>query len=622
MANPARSPYVSSQSSFEDNVWRLDHIPPGNTKGDGRIDWSFAFPGGRRFTDPAFDHLRTTAKHFLLSLRSHPPSGRHARADSVLKQTFLVLRVLLRWMEGHGLARLATLDKATANRFLAAETNRRHHVTGLPLTSTTILRSLGLLNELWLQRSLLDDAPPEDLLDAEWVRKLHSPKGVGARQPYTPDEVVIPLLSAALRLIEQPAEDVIALRDLVQHHYDHALSKGYTRTHAGRQAVAATRCFVFATLPGEGMPWEAHPFCSTKRLRYLLDRVIDACFVLIAWLVGPRASEIVGLTFDCIEEHPAADGTETFTYLKGRIWKGVKPGGRQHRWPVPPPVVRAIRLMERLSEPMRQRTGRDELWLAMGSTGVIGPSPRIELGTKSLWLHRLNSGFATYIGLPDYHGQRWRLSTLQARRTFARMAAKRDRTGLDALRAHFGHINRAMTDRDYVGTDFDLKELVDRHALDETRTALEALITAPRLGGRAGRAITAKSQFRGRVVDAEVRTWVDHVLRETDMRLGTCDWGWCLYRRESAACLGGEEGPNPVLRTESVCAGCANFAVASRHRPVWEARRRRNNDLLASTDLDLDSRALAQARIAECDRIFSELDNSGPEVAKSVVARP
>ena len=41
-----------------------------------------------------------------------------------------------------------------------------------------------------------------------------------------------------------------------------------------------------------------------------------------------------------------------------------------------------------------------------------------------------------------------------------------------------------MTDRHYVGTDFDLKDLVDRHALDETRTALETLLTAPRPGNR------------------------------------------------------------------------------------------------------------------------------------------
>ncbi len=621
MVSPAQLPHVSSKSGFGDNVWRFDHILPGSVKGDGRIDWAFEFPVRRRFTDPDFDGLRTTAKHFLLSLRHYPPSGRPSRADHGLVRTFLALRTLLRWMEGQGLMRFAQLDRVTTNRFVASETDRRHHVTGEPLTATTISKSLKLVNDLWVQRSLLDDAPPEDPLDAEWAHKLRTPHAAGVGHPYTPDEIVVPLLAAAVRLTGQPAEDVIALRDQVQRHYDNAIGAGFGRTYAGRIAIKAARSFQFSTLPGEAAPWEA-PFTSTKRLRYLLDRVIDACFVLIAWLVGPRASEIVGLTCGCIKEHGAADGAETYHYLVGRIWKGAGPGGRQHRWPAPAPVVHAITLMERLSEPMRLRTGRDELWLAMGSTGVIGPTPRIELGSKAAWLGRLNTGFASYIKLPDYQGRRWHLSTIQGRKTFARMVAKRDRTGLDALRAHLGHIARAMTDRHYVGTDFDLKELVDRHALDETRTALEALLTAPRLGGRAGRAIAARSQFRGRVVDAEVRTWVGNVLHETDMRLGTCDWGWCLYRRESASCLGDEHGPNPVLRTHSVCTGCANFAVAQRHRPVWERRRQRNDDLLAFPDLDPDSRALAQVRIAECDRILLELDDPSPDTAAPAVAQP
>lgn len=620
MVSPTQLPHVSSKSDFGDNVWRFDHIPPGNVRGDGRIDWAFEFPGRLRFTDPDFDGLRNTAKHFLLSLRDHPPSERPSRADQGLTRTFIALRTLLRWMEEQGLTRFAGLDRVTTNRFLTSETDRRHHVTGQPLKATTILKSLRLVNELWMQRSLLDDAPPEDPLNAEWAHKLRKPRPVGAGHPYTPDEIVVPLLAAALRLIGQPAEDVIALRDQVQRHYDNAIGAGLGRTHAGRIAIKEASSFQFSTLPGEAAPWEA-PFTSTKRLRYLLDRVTDACFVLIAWMVGPRASEIVGLTCGCIEERAAADGAETYHYLVGRIWKAAGPGGRQHRWPAPAPVVNAITLMERLSEPMRLRTGRHELWLAMGSTGVMGPTPRIELGSKKTWLSRLNTGFASYIDLPNFQGNRWHLSTTQGRKTFARMVAKRDRTGLDALRAHLGHIARAMTDRHYVGTDFDLKELVDHHALDETRTALEALLTAPRLGGRAGRAIAARSQFRGRVIDAEVRTWVGNVLRETDMRLGTCDWGWCLYRRESASCLGDEHGPNPVLRTESICAGCANFAVAQRHRPVWERRRQRNNDLLAFPDLDSDSRTLAQARIAECDRILLELDNPGPDTAASSVAR-
>lgn len=51
------------------------------------------------------------------------------------------------------------------------------------------------------------------------------------------------------------------------------------------------------------------------------------------------------------------------------------------------------------------------------------------------------------------------------------------------------------------------------------------------------------------------------------------------------------------------------FAVTARHRPVWQARRDRNADLLGHPDLDPVSRQLAETRIAECDRILGELDH-------------
>ncbi len=603
--------YVSSRSAFADTVWTFDSLPPGTCASSGRVDWAFETSDGHHFDEPTFEALRATSKHFLLSLRNQPPAPFLPRADQSLVRTFHLLRTLLCWMHEQGVSRFADLEQAAAGRFIQAMADQHNRQTGQPLKPSTILRFKRLLNELWLQAPLLADALPESPLDPVQAGQLWPSHKTSCNPLYTPDEVVVPLFAAAQRLIGQPAEDVITVRDLVQQHYDGLISGGTGQVHAGMSAIKAAGDFQFATLPGESRPWEEGPLGSTKRLRFLIDRVVDACFVIVAWLVGPRVSEIIGLELGCIERHGPADRSETYAYLVGRIWKGAGRGGRPHRWVVPEPVMQAVLVLERIIEPMRQRTGSRDLWLAMGSSGVIGPEARIQRPSAHLWIRRLNSSFAPYVGLPDYQGRPWWLTSMQARKTFARLVARRDRTGLDALRVQLGHINRAMTDRHYVGTDFDLAELINRHAREETRTALEALMTAPRLGGRMGRTLAASSRFRGRVVDAEVRQWVDHVLRETEMRLGVCDWGWCVYRKESAACLGDEDGPNPVLRTESVCAGCANFAVASRHRPVWAARSERNRELLARPDLDGESRALAEGRVAECSRILFDLDEPG-----------
>ena len=211
----------------------------------------------------------------------------------------------------------------------------------------------------------------------------------------------------------------------------------------------------------------------------------------------------------------------------------------------------------------------------------------------------------------DSDGSTWRLTTHQGRKTFARFVGKRDRTGLHALQHHFGHVTRIMTDRAYVGTDFDLGELVDAQTLEETRSALEELLTASRLGGKAGRMMSSRSRFRGRTRDGELTAYVDFLIEESGMRLGVCDWGYCVYRAESAACMGDERGPNPLWRTESTCMSCANFAVTDRHRPVWQARLDRNLALVADDRLDASSVALARTRIAECERVLSDLSATG-----------
>jgi hypothetical protein len=148
------------------------------------------------------------------------------------------------------------------------------------------------------------------------------------------------------------------------------------------------------------------------------------------------------------------------------------------------------------------------------------------------------------------------------------------------------------------------------------------LLTASRLGGKAGRMLSSRSRFRGRTRDGELAAYVDFLIEESGMRLGVCDWGYCVYRAESAACMGDERGPNPLWRTESTCMSCANFAVTERHRPVWQARLDRNLALIADERLDGPSLALAETRVAECERILSDLSTTGEARAEDNDHKP
>ena len=604
----ARAPLrISTRSVWLDRVWHLDGRRPGSNRADFSLDWGFVLADDSRFSDPRWAEWREAAKLFVWSLKLDPPPGYRNAHESTIVSVFSRLRMLIRWMAAQGYRCFADLDRDACDRFMTAMAQRPGRESGKPLKTTTLQNHANLLTRLYLQGAkfpavaIADPfpgiAPPFVSRDRGWL-------------PYTPDGIAVPLVSAALRLIGTPADDVIALQTQAQSVYDHALANGMSQTKAGFIVTDAIAPFTFATLPGEETAWHEAPVTSTKQLRYLADRIYDACFVVVSYLVGARISEILGLQVGCIEQHPAGDGSESFAYLVGRIYKTARGiDGEAHRWVAPAPVERAVVVMERLTARLRAQSGRDDLFLVMASNGLVGPAARIDLPVGSTIIRRLNDQFAPFIGLPDHQGEPWHLNTHQGRKTFARFVGKRDRTGLHALQAHFGHVTRAMTDRGYVGTDFALDDLIDRHTQEETRAALEEVLTATALAGKGGRMIAARSPFRGRTRDGDVQAYVRFLMEETDLRLGVCDWGYCVYRVETAACFGDERGPNPVLRTESTCLTCANFAVTARHRPVWQARRDRNADLLGHPDLDPVSRQLAETRIAECDRILGELDH-------------
>lgn len=575
---------VSSRSLLTDDLWHLDVATPGAILSEFTLDWTFALDDGTSFASERWRPLRDAAKTFLWTLAVHPPPGRRRYRTSTLVGEYRRLRVLIEWMTRNGYDRFSRLDRDAGERFLTFASQRPGR-RGPLVSRMTLGGYANLLHLLYLQREKVPDPLPVRIVDAEKLRDLRNRSRDPHVGPATPDDVAIPLVSAAIRLIGTPAEDILDLQD---------------RLASGRLAPHR-----FAILDGEEAPWHTAVADSATKVNFLIDRLYDACFVVIAYLIGARVSEILGLQAGCVEAAPSADGGETFDYVRGRIYKtAASPLGEVHRWIAPAPVVRAIAVLERLSEPLRHETGREDLWLRR----PVNRLHQIGICRSTVLNNHLNSSFAAFIDLQSPDGRSWHLTTHQGRKTFARFVGRRDRTGLHALAAHFGHVTRVMTDAAYVGVDFHLADLIDAEVLAETRDALEDVLTATKLGGKAGRAIALHSRFRGRVRDGDVREYVDFILRESDMRLGVCDWGYCVYRRETSACLSGEKGPNPVLRTQGACATCANFAVTAKHRPIWAARRERNLALLSHRDLDDESRALAVTRVGECDRILDDLE--------------
>ncbi|MEG6751402.1 hypothetical protein V2A18_32920, partial [Pseudomonas aeruginosa] len=81
-----------------------------------------------------------------------------------------------------------------------------------------------------------------------------------------------------------------------------------------------------------------------------------ASYICINMFSGLRNSEMMSLESGCISREPGIDGSYECIWLHGTIYKT---GERPHKWLVPPIVVQAVDLAERMIEPFQSML-RDE----------------------------------------------------------------------------------------------------------------------------------------------------------------------------------------------------------------------------------------------------------------------
>jgi hypothetical protein len=231
-------------------------------------------------------------------------------------------------------------------------------------------------------------------------------------------------------------------------------------------------------------------------------------------------------------------------------------------------------------------------------------------------LQPLLQRFARWLDVPMHEGKRWQLSTHQGRKTFARFAALRDRTGLFALAQHLGHRERAVTDHGYAGSDYRLNEEIEAEILEQSVAAWEHMLAAPGLGGRAGAEIMVKRpRFRGARIKQDIKSYA-RLLVDAGLVLGICEWGFCVYREEHSACLGNAAGPNPARREPSTCSRCKNFSVSAQHRPYWADQINRQEALLDEPALPLQTLRIVRERLNEARTLVRAIDGDVKEDRK------
>jgi integrase len=599
-------------STWHDPVWVFKPTNALEESRPVRLHWNFTLPGGQCFTDDRYAQLRHTSRQLIALIRSRSLSTGLAQRASTVAGYFLYLRQLLRWMDQAGFTRFADLDATALLQFQRSLTDRPG-IARAALAPATVQKYLYLLTYLYRFRDELDDGlhvdpfPGRSHGEAAGLREAEI-----RRWPYTPDGVAVALVQQAIDLVANGAARILQAREV----YAEAMAAAGQRG-CGDDACtnAATRALQQASI---NLPSRAQPIRSVDDLAQLVNMLYAACFVVISYLVGPRASEILHLEVGCVQRRGDGTADAAVPVIVGAIFKRQPEyHGRPHEWVAPPPAVQAISVLEALSAGHRAQAGRAQLWLRRrqnsGATEwqKVCPGP---LGIPSAMRMRLLlQRFAAWLGLPHHQGKAWRLSTHQGRKTFARFAALRDGSALFALAQHLGHRERAVTDHGYAGSDYRLNQEIESEILEQSAVAWEHMLAAPGLGGRAGAEIMVKRpRFRGARIKQDIKSYA-RLLVNAGLVLGVCDWGFCVYREEHSACLGNAVGPNPARREPSTCSRCRNFAVSVQHRPYWVEQARRHEVLLNEPALPRQTLRIVRERLDEARSLVRAIDAASKE---------
>ena len=567
-------------------------------------------PDGSRFNEPQWNQWTEAMKIAVWSLVADPPPDRRVGRIASVCGFYTRMRILVQWMHDNGYQRLNQLTRTGQRSFIDTLKHRKGKgQANARLTEGSLYLYQQMLQVLFLQgrrypQIAIAEPAPQDAVRLEGTRV--NPRAI----PRTPEPVAVALVAGAIRLLGAPAEDIIEARDRLLALYDEI-----GNLPGGNQAIWAELRKRLDAAPltwkrSRRELWYSVPPNTIPEVRTLIDRLSDAASVILSYLVGMRISEILGLEAGCITRRPRTDGGEAYTLVTGKIYKTAPTAaGEPHTWVAPPIAERAVKVLERISRPLRERTGKPNLWLVYRGGGVKARNASIGIPSTTTMTGRLNMYFAPFIGLSQHEGKPWHLTTHQGRKTFAYFVAKQDRSGLEALRDQLGHRSVVMTDQGYSPRDAEMAELISKEGTLEMAEALAELLTAPDLAGDKGKEIVRRSRYRGQFTKDEAVEYAKQLLRDTAMHIEICFYGICVYDPRHAACQGDAYGPNHALRTQSVCVRCKNFAAGPKHLPVWKERRHSYEVVLAETPMSPAATSAVREKITECNDVIGQIEN-------------
>ncbi|RAR67096.1 phage integrase family protein [Paraburkholderia unamae] len=585
------------------HYWELDVSPlyEGET---ARISWRTFLPahGGTRHQRT---YLLQSVKGLFDALIEQPRQvrGGHISHNTVINWTFEIRR-LIRWMTERGIWRFSSLTGQDLADYI--ERCAVLESGDGPVTQFTLYNRVKVLQEMWELRTLYLGAlrvSPATLDVAAQARPLRSPSSWRALD----ETVAKPLLGDAINFLNVHGDYLVsitqrrwklALRGLTGSHQKYRIGQFYKSIQSEPEFEALCR----------DLKLETHQ--TWKVLQKAYREMDGASYIIILFLVGMRVAELARLDMGCVKHETTKDGVDV-ARLHG---VAAKKGGKSRKWIVNDDVLKAVKYFEDTYAAARKSFKSRALILA-GSNRIaaLGKSRGIRIARGEV----ANCMVAFARGKFRKTYLRERVHPHVARKTFARFVTSRDKSGLEALAYHYGHVYKAVTDGSYGGSDIELRTLLNEESRKDLERALTDLIRTNNVAGKAGAAMKSlkeKAKFRGK---KGLKFLVEKLIAQ-GIQLAPCNWGYCVYSRALSLCGGDDRGPNEVNRSADICSRCGNFAATERHRPWWEVRMTRDENFLKNRHLGPQTIKIVGERLRNTATVLRGLNAQTVTAAKEL----
>ena len=564
------------------------------------IEWSNVLEPGKG-TKHQRSYLITSFKELIDAMIDVPRITKGSLSHGTVLNWVFIIQRMIRWMVNRGVWRFSALTLNDIQEYI--EWCKVHEASGANVLETTYVKKIAVLHEMWELRKLYIGGlrvNPTLIIPVEPCRKRSTSSWKAL------DEVAaLNLIGDAIKFLKAHSNYLL---EVAGQFWSLERTVGLTKNQ--RRKKRAELYVQLATEP-EFQRIRSDLSVGEKRKPYLIlwEAMLiteGACVVLILFLVGMRIRELTRLDSGCLELQPTNSG-EMLSRIRG---VAAKQNGKSRSWVTNEAVNEAINYLDKFYCEPRKAAGLKALIVNRRTGGgfpsVIFKLVRSQPSTVADKMARFaKSSYRN--GSPPIG----RLHPHRARKTFARFVVLRDKSALESLSYHYGHVHREITDRNYVGADIELSNLIAEESRKDLAQGLTDLLSSSNVAGKAGQSLmelkrAPSAKLRGKL---GLKKKVNELI-EKGVQLAPCDWGYCVYSQAYSACHGDADGPNPLHRSADVCSTCTNFAATERHRLWWEERYRADESFLRQDHLPAQTVMWVKRRIENTSEIVRGLNRA------------